>query len=803
VVVAFRGAPVYLRDVAEVVDGFAERNTLTRLNGQDSVVITIQRQSGTNTTQVAREAKRILEDIQASNPNLNIAITEDTSLFIEASTEDAVVDLLLGALIAFFVVLYFFRSVRNTFITMSGLPVIFLGTLFLMDAFGLSLNLVTLLALALVVGLVIDDAIVVRENIFRWMERGYSAKEAASKGTAEVVLPVLATSATILAVFLPIAYAEGIVGQIFLAFGLTVAFAIIVSTFEALTMAPMLSAYFFGQGEDKERQVDEGAAREEEEGRSKLDRAYGRALGWVLDHRWLSLGISVIVIGISIGSATLLNVSFLPPLDQGRLTVRMEMPAGTPLNVTSQEAQQVESILMMHPEIELVSTRVGGQGTPEQARFAVVLREGGNSRAVIEQLRDPLQAVPGVSFQGTDSAFGGGRDVQIDLVSLDGNYTNLIAASEIIAEIMVAQPELADIEVSYEAAKSELQFRVDRQQAAQFGFTTAQVGSSLRTLLNGEVVSSFRGEGADADIRMRLQESDRSSVDQLRQISLLSTNGQFVPLSSIATTGFAQGPSSIQRVDRQSTITVGANAVAGDRVAATAAAEAILADQSMLPPGVTARLGGNAGQQADSFQNLFLALGLSVIFIYMVLASQFASFVQPLIIMISMPLAVLGAFAGLVITGRPLDTTAFIGFIMLMGLVTKNSILLVDFANRQRRELGRTATEAMRAAGPVRLRPILMTAVSLILAMIPIASGVGAGGDFRAPMATGIIGGMFTSTLLTLFIVPLAYSMIVGWQEKRFGREAPWAAANVQNAPSSSPSAPSVQQPQEALQAGD
>ncbi len=769
VVVAYRGAPVYLRDVATVQDGFVERTSFTLLNGKESVVVNIKRQSGSNSLAVADKVKAELEKVRVEHTDLTLAEAQDTSIFVRDATNDAISDLLLGGLLAGLVVLYFFRNLRNTLITMSGLPVIVFGTLFLMDIADVSLNMVSLLALALSVGLVIDDAIVVRENIFRWMNMGYSAKVAASKATEEVVLPVLATSAAILAVFLPVAYASGIIGQIFRDFGLTVAFAIIVSTFEALTMAPMLSAYFFARGENEEREIDESAG-DEMAPEGRMYAVYGRILGWVLHHRGVTGLISAVVLVVSIVSAGFIQQAFLPGLDQRGFSVLMELPKGTTLAITKAEAAQVESIVAQHPIIENVFTTIGGQGTPEKARITVTLKEGPDTREVIDQLRGPLAGVPGLAFQISDSALSAGTDVAVNVKSLDGNQATLIAAAEALMAQMKARPELVDVSMSYEVGKPEVRVAVDRSRAAQFGLNTAQIGSTVRSLINGEEVSTYRGEGTEADIRVQLQASDRANVEDILQLGILSPAGQLVPLRNVAETTIAAGPSTIKREDRQAIITVNANSLNGDGVVAQNAAVAVM-DEMALPAGVEMALGGDASLQADSFSNLLLALALSIVFIYMVLASQFASFTQPLLIMLSMPLAVVGAILALVASGSPLDMTAMIGFIMLMGLVTKNSILLVDFANRQR-SLGHTAVEAMRIAGPVRLRPILMTAISLILGMAPVAAGLGAGGDFRAPMAIGIIGGMMTSTFLTLFIVPVAYSLLVGWQDKRAGRGA-------------------------------
>lgn len=759
------GTPVYLRDVATVVDGFEERETITRLNGEESIVVRVRKQSGTNTLAVAGGVKEALQPIAESNPDLEIVIAGDESELVQESTQGALEDLLWSALLATLVILFFFRDLRNTIITMAGLPLIMISTLFFMDLLNISLNQISLLALALVVGLVIDDAIVVRENIMRWIERGYRPMEAASKGTAEVVLPVLATSATILAVFLPVAYAEGIIGKFFRDFGLTVAIAIAVSTFESLTMAPMLSAYFFKSSEDEDRAIDESKG-SESSGNTFFDRFYRWTLNLAMDHKLLTAISAVIVIAVSVVSAGYIQQSFLPSLDRGQFDATMELPVGTPLEVTIGEAVKVEAILRSHPAISDVFTTIGSTASSNQASFfAKIEDENVDTRAVIDQLREPLAAVPNMSFQLTDNATGGdvllgGKDIIVEVEATRGSYEELGAAALTVRDQLAAIPGVADVDISYKAGTPEMQIQIDRARAADLGLSTAQVGSTIRTLVNGEVAGVFRGEGAEANIRVQLSEQDRAGADDILNIGLLAPSGQIIPLRAIAEAEVTSGPNEIIRVDRAPVVSIGLNASGRDLPDVTEDVNALLASLS-LPAGMSARLGGDAEAQADSFRNLGLALLLAVVFIYMVLASQFGSFIQPLLIMLAMPLAVIGAILALTLTGRPLDLTAFIGFIMLMGLVTKNSILLVDFANRER-ERGADADLAMRRAGPVRLRPILMTALSMILAMVPVAAGLSSGGEFRSSMSIAIMGGMITSTFLTLIIVPVSYSIVVG-----------------------------------------
>lgn len=771
VVISYGSSPIYLRDVATVVDGFADRDSITRVNGQESISVIVQRQSGTNTVQVADVIKEEIAKIQDTNPDINLTVASDASEAIEDSANGAVSDLLWGMLLASMTVLFFFRNLRNTILTVIGLPIIMISTLFFMDLMGLTLNQISLLALALVTGLVIDDGIVVRENILRWLDRGYPAREAASRATAQVILPVLATTATILAVFLPIGFAEGIAGQFFSAFGLTVSIAVIVSTFEALTLAPMLGARFFRPSNKNviEGKIDESAA-QESAGSGLLDRLYGGMIHWSLHHRWLTILLGLLVVAGTLYVARTIEVAFAPSLDEGEVEVTIELPPSTPLSVTEREAIAVERVFMSHPDAAAVFASIGTASSTESASFVVKMREGARTADFIDDLRPALIDAPKITFAQPEGGPGGNdplvgnKDVVIQLVGSNVSYAEVGEAALMVMDQLRSVPGYVDVETSYDAGNPEIQVQIDRERAAELGLSTAQIGSTLRTLINGTVASNFRGEGDEAEIVVRLKPEDRTNVEDILSLNIMTPRGQLIPLRTIVAAQFATGPAAIQRLDRQPTVGIGGNA-SGRTMPQVRDDVLALVDTTALPEGISIKQGGDAERQADAFGSLFAALALSVIFIYMALASQFGSFLQPLLIMLALPLSVNGALLALVIASKPFDITAFIGLILLMGLSTKNSILLVDFAN-QARANGLNATEAMEEAGRVRLRPILMTAISLILAMVPVVLAFSAGGEFRQSMGIAIMGGMITSTLLTLFIVPVFYSLVVGFQER-------------------------------------
>lgn len=767
VVTTQRGVPVYVRDVAAVSDGFVDVETYSRLNGTDSIAVSIQKQSGTNTVGVADAVEAELAKVRAEYPNLGLVVASDQSTFIRESVNDSLFDLILGAVFAALVVFIFFRDVRNTLVTVVGLPVIMIGTFAVMQYLGLSLNLLTLLALSLAVGLVIDDAIVVRENIFRHMERGEDPKTASLNGTNEVSLSVVAMTLTVVSVFLPIAFVSGLIGRFFSSFGLTVTAAVLISLFEAFTLAPMLSAHWFRQRRQKAVEVQKPVEQEDEleEAREArlgwLDRTYRGALGWTLRHKLATAGIGALVFAVIVACIPFLQFSFLPSTGQDTLTLGILLPPGTPLDTTDALARKIEGTLRALPDAQDVFVTVGGAGTSERATFTVKLKEASAYARVEKELRQELAGTPGLAFSAGGFGGGGtgvtGRTVQLNLQT-NGSPDDLVTASTQIMDAIQDVPGLVDLGRSYQPGKPELHVDVDREKAARLGLSTAIVGSTVRTLVNGDIASRYREPGREADILVRLRPEDRSRLQDILDLSLTTQTGQVVPLRNVASLSNASGPSALERLNRQAKISIGANILG--RAQQTVAGEVEARVKTLqLPPGVTVQFGGQVQQFTESFRSLFVSLLLSVVFVYMVLASQFGSFTQPFVMMLALPLSLVGAFLALLVTGIAFDLTAMIGIIMLFGLVTKNSILLVDFANRLRRQ-GLSRDEALLTAGPIRLRPVLMTSLALILGSLPVALGLGTGGSFRQPLALVVIGGLITSTILTLLLVPTAYSLL-------------------------------------------
>jgi HAE1 family hydrophobic/amphiphilic exporter-1 len=763
------GTPFRVGDVATIEDGIAEVDSYARLDGKDAIALSIRKQSGSNTVAVADGVKAELHNIFDTRPDLKYFIPSDQSTFIQNSTNSAIEELIVACIAAMLVVLVFFRDLRNTLVTVAGLPVIMITTFALLQAFGLSINLVTLLAMSLSVGLVIDDAIVVRENIFRHMERGETPRVASSRGTAEVALSVLAMTTTIIAVFLPVTFTTGTTGVIFKSFGITVACAMAVSLVEAFTLAPMLSAYFFKQKKVAAAPAAHPAAEIDEtldeahEDPGFLGRIYGRILHWGLSrtlHRVAVIIIAILVLFASAGVAAGLKFSFFPEQDSGEFTVGFDLPPGSNLAETNRLAQQAEQVLLKDQAIEATLASVGGTGNAEHGEFSIKLHKGNATQATEDRLRTQLGFLPKLAFGQV--GFGGGgsgvtsRPLQIS-VQTNRQLNELVPVLQQFQSQTQGIAGLADIDTTYKPGKPELRFHVDPAKIGGLGITNDDIATSVRALISGDRATAFRENGDDVDVVVRLKSSDRTSVDSIRGISVPTKAGS-VPLSSLVRVEATSGPTTIRRYDRQNQILIGANVV-GRNLNEVQQEIAAKLKGANLPSDITVSFTGQAQQQQEGFGTLLIAMGLSVLFVYMVLASQFGSFGQPLVIMLAMPFSFIGAFLALRIAGFDLDILGMIGLIMLLGLVVKNSILLIDFTNKLRAS-GMEKHAAIERAGSIRLRPILMTTLALVAGSIPVAIGIGEGSEFRRGLSIVLIGGLLTSMLLTLLVVPTAYSLL-------------------------------------------
>lgn len=768
--VGIPGTTYQINDLGQVEMGFAAIETYTRLNGSDALSLEIRKQSGTNTVTVAENALAAVEEAFAAYPNLNYVVVSNDAEQVQQSVRGAINEIVVAVVFASLVVFIFFRDLRNTLVTVIGLPVIIIATFGIMTLFGLTINILTLLALSISVGLVIDDAIVVRENIFRHMEMGKTPREAAGQGTSEVAASVLAMNLTLFAVFVPVTFTTGTAGIIFQSFGITVAGASAISLFEAFTLAPAVSAYWFKQQEPEAEEEEEEEAQEEA---SWMERLYLPVLAWSLRYRWLTVLVGVAVLVASVFAVRTVDFAFLPESDRPRLGIAFELEPGTPLERTNQIAQEAEQILLADPAVKNVLTTVGGNtaqtggiaigagGGAEQATFLVNLNDAADIDETIQRLDDNLAQFPDLvisppSYQlGTSTAVTA-RPIQVQ-VRTTGSLEDVAPVIDRMTAAIEDVPGLMYVDSTYAPGNPELQVEIILDRANEYGLSNATLAQNVRTLLDGSDVASYREGGEEFPIIVQLQPEDRQDIEDLQNLRL-PIRGDLVPVRTVANVELATGPSSIRRADRQIEVVIGGfnigrniNDVQSDIQERLAAIE--------KPAAVTVSYGGSTQEQSEGFSSLLLAMGLSVAFVFMVLASQFGSYVQPLIIMLAMPFSAIGAFLALTLTGTTLTILAMIGFIMLLGLVTKNSILLVDFANRSR-EMTDDLNEAILRAGRLRLRPILMTSLTVILGSLPAAIGLGQGAGLRQGLATVIVGGMITSTLLTLVIIPVAYNLV-------------------------------------------
>jgi HAE1 family hydrophobic/amphiphilic exporter-1 len=768
------GNPIYLQDIAAVSDSTKTRQTISRVNGVENVTLAVLKRSGTNTVRVAEDVKKAMLRIGGAYPDLDIKLSTDESVFVKESRDDVLKSLIEGAILAGLVVLLSFGDLRNTLITIAGLPVCIIGTYAVMSALGFTINVITLLALSLSIGLLIDDAIVVRENIFRHMEKlGQHPMQAASEGTAEVGLAVLATTLTLVSVFLPVGFATGIAGKFLKQFGITIAAAVLISLFEAFTFAPMLSAYFFKEarknGKASLSSSLMGSVTRVYDG---LGRGYRPILKWAVGHRKSVIVITLAIFALSGWLFTLVGIGGTPRGNRPEFNIKVQVASGSSLESTERTVRRIEDILRGEPEIKDVFSVIGTtDGASDEATVNVKTRTQGKTDEYQDRLRPKLAGVPGakLTFQESMSISGSAAQsfaqlpIQINIKST--NMESLTAAADMVRTSLARIPQLVDLNSDYKPPKPEIQIRIDRERASQLGVSTLQVASAMRSLIDGDIASRFRQGEKLFDIRVLAADDTRQDLDRLSRVYIPAIRGGMITLDQVAKFKVINGPTQIKRKDRVRQVTVVSNILKGAALNQITRDVQGRLDALNLPKDVTYDFGGQVETNAEMFRTLTLSLALAVIFVYMILASQFGSFMQPFALMLALPLSIIGAVLGLLVANKLFDMVAFIGLIMLMGLVTKNSILLIDYTNVLRRR-GMQRTQAILEAGATRLRPILMTSLAMILGMIPVAFGIGASTDFRAAIGFTIIGGLISSTILTLVIVPVFYVVLDNFEGK-------------------------------------
>jgi len=766
---------LFVDDVAQVLDGVEQPRNLALLDQAPALALDVVKQSGANTVVVADGVKKAVEKLQKElPPGVSLQVVRDDSDFIRDSIHDVNLTMILGGILTVLIVFVFLNSWRSTVITGLTLPISVIAAFTVMRLFGFTLNVMTLMGLSLAIGMLIDDAIVVRENIVRHVQRGKDHVKASLDGTDEIGLAVMATTFTIVAVFIPVAFMGGMVGQFFYEFGITVAAAVLVSLFVSFTLDPMLSS----------RWVDPDIEQDRHEGRigkllarfnhrfDALHVGYERILDWSLHHRKTVLAVALLAFLGSFPILGILGGDFMPDFNRGEYQIAFKATPGSTLRETGDRALEVVRRLKTLKDVEYTYTTIGEAGTtyrPATEGVTFVKLKPNTGKSFSEVLRDArsvIQEVPGMTFGLFEAGPFGQKPIQI---SVRGESVDeLDRISRELMQAMGRMKGVADVETSLEKAKPELRVRVDRERASDLQVPAGVIGTTLRAAVAGEVATVVEdAEGDSYDVRVRLRSDQRRFANDLLQLTVPTDKDDddqdkiLVPLRELASTEPGTGPSTIRRKDLVREVRVSANPDGRPLGDITADIEKALKSIAM-PPGYDVLMGGDAEELKDMFANMMQALFLAVVFIYLILASQFGSFTQPFAIMLSLPLSLVGVALALLLTGDTLNIMSMIGLIMLMGLVTKNAILLVDFANHARREQGLPRDRALIKAGSTRLRPIVMTTLAMIFGMLPLAFAIGAGAEMRAPMARAVIGGLITSTLLTLIVVPVVYTYLDG-----------------------------------------
>ena len=760
------GSTVRVKDVGVVVDGYEDRLSTTRLNGADAVSFSVRKQSGSNTVDVQDKIDAALAKAAPSFPELQIKTVHTDAEAIQENVRDVRGHIIFGGLMAVLVIFVFMRDWRSTLITALALPTSVIATFFFMYIVGFTINMMTLMALSLVIGILIDDAVVVRENIYRHMEHGEDPMTAAQRGTSEIGLAVMATTFTILAVFLPVGFMTGMVGQFFKSFALTIAFAVSISLLVAFTLDPMLSSRFvrFIPLEERTRTATGRFLERVGAYYDRLDRQYYKLLAWAIEHPWKILATATVVFFASMSTLRIIGTEFVPVEDRGEFVVNVEVPPGTSFEQTVSHVAEVEKVITEMPEVQQIFSTVGVEGNPMKAALRVKAGKK-NTRergllALKDDMRTRLKAIPLLKMTVADPEFmqGAPSEAPLNVFVRGDDMVALQRLNEEIVAKVKAVPGAVDVDSSLETGQPEMAARINRELAADLGFDVGTVAMQLRGMVEGIVPTRLREDDKEYDIRVRLAPEFRNDFEAIARTPLYSQTGAVVRTRDIVRLEPEVGPASIDREQRVRQAKIGielADRPLGD---VTNDVTTVMAGIPM-PPGFEWGFAGDVEMMQESAAAMGLALVLAIAFIYIVLASQFESFLEPFLIMISLPLALVGALLAILLTGKNLGMPAMIGVVMLMGLVTKNAILLVDLTNQYVRD-GMSVKDAVLKAGPIRLRPILMTTIAMILGMLPSAMGRGEGSDFRAPISIATIGGLITSTLLTLVVVPVAYLLL-------------------------------------------
>jgi len=768
------GREIKVRDVATVSDGVKDQDSISYYDGNEAIGVDIIKQSGSNTVLVADNVKKQLDLIKGVlPPGITIDVVADNSVSIRESVDEVVKTILEGCILAVIIVFIFLGEWESTLISGISLPTSIITTFIAMKVMNFSLNTMSLMALSLAVGLLIDDAIVVIENIVRHLHMGKPPLQAAREGTSEIGLAVMATTFAVVAVFVPIGMVSGIIGKYFIEFGLTVAFSMLVSLFVSLTLVPMMSSRLL-KAERKTKKTFVGHFLDWFNDKfDLLGTNYSKVLKVVLSHRFITLIFTVVLFAASIRLVPLLGFSFIPATDTGSITISAGTDSGLTLQAGGEKAKEIEKRLKKYPEITHVYTTVGSDNISINVKLTEKQEREKSSKQIASAMRDDLKGIPGIELAVQTGSLGpaGGKDVSFVILGTDPETLQAFALK---AKQMLSQdPQVKDVAINLKTGKTETKLEVDRDKVTDLGVNISLAAETIRALFDGIDAGKFEYAGERYNVRVSLKDDQRKSLDNLDGLYINSSNDpstpKLIPLANITKKVLSTSFASISRYDRLRQVELSAN-IEGIAVGDFLTKYTEKLQKLDIPKGVFVKQGGMNEIMQEGFMNLVIALLMGILFMFLVMTMQFESFLDPIAIMFSLPMALIGAVLGLFIAGSELSIMSLIGIILLMGLVAKNGILLIDFT-KQRRNDGLGVKEALIEAGAVRLRPILMTSLAMIFGMIPVATATGAGTEMRAPMGHAVIGGLITSTLLTLFVVPVIYSLLDD-MKKKFSRKA-------------------------------
>lgn len=767
-----RGAIVKLKEVATVTAGYKEISSMVLFNGQPAVAISVQKETDANTVNTVRKVLRELDRIQQELPaGIQLEIVMNQADFIQFAIDNLKSNALFGGMLAVAILFVFLRNIASTLIIGISIPISIITTFVLMYFGKLELNMMTLGGLALGVGMLVDNAIVVLENIYRYRDEGYDLKEAAVEGSSEVGMAIVASTLTTVVVFLPVAFMGGMTAQIFKELALTVTFSLLASLFVAQTLVPMLCSKFLYVKRGKQGRA---VAVEAKAGRKDRLRWYRNWLAWSLQHRKTVIFFVLFLLVISFFMLFRLGAEFIPAMDQGIITVQVQMAKGTLLRETEQVVRRVEAAITQCPEVRMVSTSISGDQASLTIQLAEKQQRTRNADQVAEEIRTRIGRIPGaeIQVQATALSFSGGKPISIKLKGPD--FAQLEKISADLVSIIQQVEGTREVESSLDQGRPELQVRIDRERASALGLNAYTIASYIRTAIAGTTATTYKVNGEEYDVVVSLKKNEQG-IPGLYQLMIPTPLGAQVPLREVATLQVVEGPLVITREDQERVVTVSAALTGRDLNSATMEINQKV-QAYPLPAGYSISLGGEAEEMYNAFRDLLLALLLAVIFVYMIMAAQFESLRQPFIIMFTVPLGFIGVVWALAIGKLPMSVPAMLGIIMLAGIVVNNGIVLVDYVNILRRR-GYPVEEALQMAGPTRFRPIMMTALTTILGLVPMAIGTGDGAELQAPMAMAVIGGLTVATFLTLIVVPVFYLSFDQFGAKRRSRRARKAVA--------------------------